>query len=129
MRSFGDDEDELPAWKITGGGTGDSYKDYQLMMDGRWKPYTITFYRAYPGGPLLDEPKVFEYRETPLSLVFMSLGAITDYEDFQEKGLLDQQTGIDEFMTKSTIAVTAFFEGLSDYTFVQGLQELFKGIP
>jgi hypothetical protein len=131
MKSFGDDDDEekLPAWKITGGGTGDPYKDYQLQMDGRWKPYTITFYRAYPGGPLLDEPKVMEYRETPLSLVFMSLGAITDYEDFKEKGLLDQQTGIDEFMTKATIGVTAFFEGLSDYTFVQGLQELFKGIP
>jgi hypothetical protein len=129
MRSFGDDEDEKPAWKITGGGTGDPYKDYQLQMDGRWKPYTITFYRAYPGGPLLDEPFRMEYRETSFSLIFMSLGAISDYEDFQEKGLLDEQTGMDEFMTKATIAVGAFFEGLSDFTFVQGIQEAFKGIP
>jgi hypothetical protein len=130
MKSFGDDDDdELPAWKITGGGTGDPYKDYQLQMDGKWKPYTITFYRPYPGGPLFDEPKVFEYKETPLSLVFMGLGAVSDYEDFQEKGLVDDATGMEDFMTKATIAVGAFAQGLSDYTFAQGLKELFEGIP
>jgi hypothetical protein len=129
MKSFGDDEDEKPAWKITGGGTGDPYKDYQLQMDGKWKPYTITFYRPYPGGPLFDEPKVFEYKETPLSLVFMGLGAVSDYEDFHEKGLVDDATGMEDFMTKATIAVGAFAQGLSDFTFAQGIKELFEGIP
>ena len=124
-----DDEDEEYAWVVTGGGTGDRNKDYQLQMDGNWKPYTVTFYRPFRGGPLYDTPKTFEYRESVLSLVFMGLGAMNDYERFVREGLVDDSTAWDDVMSKTTIAIQAFLTGLTEYTFVQGLQEAFKGIP
>jgi hypothetical protein len=56
---------------ITAHGTGDQGKNYQLMLEGKWRPHTISVGTWH-----------FPYRDSPLFFALAGVGAIMDYKRF-----------------------------------------------
>lgn len=100
----GDDEDDL--FEITGNGTGDIQKNFELMKSG-WRPYSIK----------LKDGRYISYKDWPIMPVLASIGAQHDAAKYVDSK---------EPTPQSKIAMAGFVNSLWDKSVMKGLQDMLE---
>lgn len=107
--STGDDDE--PLIQITGGGTGDYRKNYELAETG-WQPYSIKVGNKW-----------YSYQYTPLMLGLGFIGQIRDYETYRNEKMSDEG-----FYTKVAAAGGYTAKSLFDMTFLSSLNSTLSAV-
>ena len=100
----GDDEDDL--FEITGNGTGDVQKNFELMKSG-WRPYSIK----------TKSGKYISYKDWPIMPVLAAIGAQHDSAKYVDSK---------EPTPQSKIAMAGFVNSLWDKSVMKGLQDMLE---
>lgn len=100
----GDDEEDM--FEITGNGTGDIQKNFELMKSG-WRPYSIK----------LKDGRYISYKDWPVMPVLAAIGAQHD---------ADKYTDSKEPTPQSKIAMAGFVNSLWDKSVMKGLQDMLE---
>ena len=100
----GDDEDDL--FEITGNGTGDVQKNFELMKSG-WRPYSIK----------TKSGRYISYKDWPIMPVLAAIGAQHDSSKYVDSK---------EPTPQSKIAMAGFVNSLWDKSVMKGLQDMLE---
>lgn len=100
----GDDEDDL--FEITGNGTGDVQKNFELMKSG-WRPYSIK----------TKDGRYISYKDWPIMPVLAAIGAQHDSSKYVDSK---------EPTPQSKIAMAGFVNSLWDKSVMKGLQDMLE---
>lgn len=111
MLSESGDDDEEPLMEITGNGTGDYKKNYELQETG-WQPYSIKV-----GG------KWYSYQYTPLVLALGYIGHIRDLEKYKGEKLEEEGPA-----TKAVLAAKMTARTMLDATAMSSLNAIMKAV-
>ena len=100
----GDDDDDL--FEITGNGTGDVQKNFELMKSG-WRPYSIK----------TKDGRYISYKDWPIMPVLAAIGAQHDSSKYVDSK---------EPTPQSKIAMAGFVNSLWDKSVMKGLQDMLE---
>jgi hypothetical protein len=105
------DDDDDDFIEISGNGTGDLQKNYELQKSG-WREYSIKV-----------NGKIMSYKDTPLFPMLAAVGAVSDHYKFGNGDPNDPS-----FIEKLIVASNGYAASLFDQSWMQGVDDLVSSV-